>query len=148
MIDYFEIIVTSIKEGETTMFAKVLDKAQQIEANIHGIARKLREDGVYRDEGLILATAVFMSCPSFNKKTIKRLITRFVGRKVNDLLIRGLQEEINVQKSHFNTQFSLVELLGTVLEEKETDVLCANCGKFVYLQVYQDNKKIFVCKHC
>ncbi len=148
MLDYFEIIVTSIREGKATTFAKMLGKTKQIEANIHGITRKLREYEVYRDEGLILATAVFMSCPSFNKKTVKRLITRFVGRKVNDLLIRDVQKEITPQKSYFNHQFSLVELLGAVLEERKTDVLCANCGKFVYLQVYQNNQKIFSCKHC
>ncbi len=67
---------------------------------------------------------------------------------MNDLLINGVQKEIKDRKSHFNSQFSLVDLLGDVIEERETDVLCANCGKFVYLQVYQDNKKIFACKNC
>jgi len=153
MLDYLEIIVTSIKEGKTqlikpTTLAKVLDKAQQIKANVRGITRKLGEKGVYRDEGVILATAIYISCPSLNRNTIKHLIMGYVHRRLTDIAIKGLQKEFSAQKSRFNNQFSLVELLGDMIEERETDVLCANCGKFVHLQVYQDSKKIFACKHC
>lgn len=153
IFDYFEIIMSLIKEEriphiESTKLVKVLDKIKKIKTNIYDITRNLREKGLYRDEGLVLATAIYMSCPSLNERTIKHLITGSVNRKVKSELITGLQKEISAQETSPNNQISLVEQLGNMIEEQGTDILCKNCGKFVYLQVYRNNKKIFVCKHC
>jgi len=108
----------------------------------------LREKGLYRDEVLILATAIYISCPSLNKKITGHIILESLKRKIKFDQIERLQSDIVAQDSFDQEQLSLVEQLGDLLEERETDVLCAKCGNFVYLQLYPNNKKIFACKPC
>ena len=153
IFDYLEIIIETIKKEKipqvrSITLAKVLDKTQQIKENARDLTMKLRKNGVYHDEGLILSTAIYLSCPYLNKITIKQIITGSIHRKIKIEQVEGILKEINHQGVYHYKTPSVVELLGAVIEEQETDVLCANCGKFVYLQIYAGNKKIFACKHC
>ena len=154
IFEYFAIIVSLINEGELALIGRpkalesILNKVPQVRTTIHNITKILTGRGLYRDEVLILATAMFISCPSLNKKTIKQIITLSVNRKVKTEQIEVLQKVIGTQETLAKDQLSITEQLGDMVEERETDVLCAKCGKFVFLQIYPNNKKIFACKHC
>lgn len=116
---------------------RVLIEVHQIKANIHNVTRTLREKGFYREEILILVTAIYISCPFLNKRVTEQIIIGSLNRKVEFDQIAWLQRDIAAQDG-----FSLLEQLGVLLEEQESDVLCVKCGNFVYLQVYPNNKKL------
>ena len=153
--DYLEVIVSFIRQRkiskvEQTVLKIIIAKSQQIKTHVQGITRQLRKEGLYRDEALILATAISVSCPSIKENAIKQIIAETIKRKVKSDQIVSLQKEFIGKESsnQSQTQFSLIDRLGELLEERESDVLCAKCGNSVYLQVYSNNKKTFACKHC
>ncbi len=150
IFDYLEIIASApkIPQVEAKDLRAVADKVQKIEAQIQSITELLKERNLFWDEAIILATTICASCPSIKKGAIKLIITGVIGRKINFHQIELLQKELGFGKPIVRKGLLLMEQLGELLEERETDVLCAKCGKFVFLQIYPDNKKIFACKHC
>lgn len=150
IFDYLEFVVSTpkIPQVETKDIRAVADKAQKIETQILSITKLLKEKDLFWDEAIILATAICASCPSIKKEVVKRIITSAIGRKVKFHQIELLQKELVTGKPVVKKELLLMEQLGELLEERETDVLCAKCGKFVFLQIYPNKKKIFACKHC
>lgn len=153
IFDYLDIIGTAIRMNtlphvEFKELTRVIKNFHKIKANVFNITSTLREKGLYRDEILVLATAIYISCPSLNKKVTEQIILDTLKRKIKFAEIKRLQNDVVVQGSCDQDQFSLMEQLGELLEERETDVLCTKCGNFVYLQIYQNNKKIFKCNRC
>lgn len=150
IFDYLEIVVSTpkIPKVEAKHLRAVADKAQKIEAQIISITELLEGRSLFWDETIILATAICASCPSIKKEAVKRILAGAVGRKVKFYQIELLQKELVTGRPVVQKELLLMEQLGELLEVRETDVLCAKCGKFVFLQIYPNNKKIFACKHC
>ena len=151
--DYLKVITTLIRSGkncsvEQVVLKKVISEAQQVKANVQSIAKLLRKEGLYRDEALILATAISISCPSIKRSVIKQIIAQTIKRKVKTDHIVLLEKKFVAKKIPTQNQFSLTDKLGELLEERETDVLCSKCGGFVSLQIYPHNKKMFACRQC
>ena len=122
--------------------------SSEVNANINKIVRILKEKKLYKEELLILATAIFISCPFVNRIVASEIIYYSLNVKVNYIKISKLLKEISIRKMYIYNRFLLFKHLGRLLEEQRTDTLCVECGNFIYVQLYQDNKKVFICKHC
>lgn len=120
----------------------------EIKTNINKIVRILREKQLYKEEFLILATAIYLSCPFIYRIVASRIIFYSLNVKVDYIKISKLLEEIYIKKMYIHNRFLLFKHLGRLLEERRTDTLCVECGDFIYVQLYQNNKKVFICKKC
>jgi len=150
ILDYLKIVVSSteIPQVEPKTLGIVVDKVEQVKANVLAITRLLRERNLFRDEALILATVIFVACPSVKKRTVKQIVRGAVGRRVKLDQIEALQKEFVAYEPVIQKELPLGEQLGELLEERKTDILCAKCGGFVSLQIYSNNKKTFACNRC
>jgi len=120
----------------------------EIKTNINKIVSILREKQLYKEEFPILATAIYISCPFIYKIVASEIIYYSLKVKVNYRKISKLLEEIYIKKMYIHNRFLLFKHLGRLLEERRTDTLCVECGNFIYVQLYQDDKKKIICKHC
>jgi len=136
-----------IPKVESRVLKGVIIKVHQIKTITHKIVRIIREKQLYKKEPLILAMAIYLSCPFIDRFDTSAIIFSSLKIKVSHNQIEKFQKEISLQKMVVNYNFLRFKHLGGLLEERRTDTLCVECGNFIYEQLYQ-NKKIFVCKYC
>ena len=143
-----EIQNKKLPQVKTRLLEGLTVNASEIKVNINKIVKILREKKLYKEELLILATAIFISCPFINRIVASEIIYYSLNVRVNYLKVSELLKEISIRKMYIYDRFLLFKHLGRLLEERRTDTLCVECGNFIYVQLYQDNKKVFICKHC
>ena len=80
------------------------------------------------------------------KIVASKIIFYSLNVKVNHIKTLKLLNEISIKKMYIHNRFLLYKHLGGLLEERRTDTLCVECGNFIYLQLYQGNKKVCICK--
>jgi len=123
----------------------LLTNEDQIRHKISEFCEFLSKMNIHRTEKTILALLLAMSFPGVFKISISRLIGVTPATIKNNL---ELLEDISFQKKNSLKRMHPFKHLGRLLEERMTDVPCFNCGNFIHVQLYQDDKKIFVCKQC
>lgn len=153
IFEYLERINNKIQNNKlpqvkTRLLEGLTVNASEVKVNTHKIVRILREKQICKEEYLILTTAIYISCPFINRIVASKIIYYSLNVKVNYLKVSELLKEISIRKMYIYNRFLLFKHLRRLLEERRTNTRCVECGNFIYIQLYQDNKKIFICKHC